>query len=131
MKHILILLTIFSLCMPVRAGKKEIDKARSHYTELVSQSTNSIQWLTQPMDAELAKEIEEGIAFSDDCINAALIQIVYLKSSRFMHDLPIKKNPEELSAFRSIPGLQEFITAQLAVNRPNEKVILTALPHIR
>lgn len=126
MKQLLALLIILSLYMPVHAAEEEVEKAHSHHTELTPEQKTKIQRMTQPVDAKFIKEIEEGIASSDEEINEALILKVYMVSSRFIHDSPFKKNPKELSELKSITGLQEFITAQLAIEKPNKKVILTS-----
>ena len=52
--------------------------------------------------------------------------MVYMKSDRFRYNPRKKQDPKELSEFKSIVGLQEFITAQLASEKPDEKVILTS-----
>jgi hypothetical protein len=126
MKQILALLTILSLSMPTYAAEEEIAKVQSDFAKLTPEQKTKIQLLTQPVDAEFIKEIEEGIASSGDGVDEALILKVYMASNRFSHGSPFKGSQKELSEFRLITGLQEFITAQLAVEKPNKKVILTS-----
>lgn len=125
MNKILVLLALVSLCLSSRAEQESLEAARSRYADLASQHTNCITWI-KPIDETFIRQIEEGMAFSDESINASLITMVHMNAALFAPATPFEKRTKNLAALRSIKGLKEFLTAQLAHEPPKDHTIYSA-----